>query len=72
MVTSALEQSQAAVALGHSPIPVLRRLTIEETGEAIIIRGRVPSYYDKQLAQETLMPYLQGRSLQNQIIVVRP
>jgi hypothetical protein len=71
MVSSPLVQSRAVVALLQSPIPPLRRLAVEETDEELIILGCVSSYYLKQLAQETLMPYLRGRRLRNCVEVVR-
>jgi hypothetical protein len=71
MVSSPLAESRAAVALRQSPIPALRKLTVEETDEAVVIRGRVTSYYQKQLAQEALMPHLDGRCLHNRVVVVR-
>jgi hypothetical protein len=71
MVPSPLVESRAAVALRHSPIPALRKLAIEETDEEVVIQGSVTSYYQKQLAQETLMPYLDGRILRNRVSVVR-
>jgi hypothetical protein len=58
-------------ALRHNPIPALRKLAIEETDEAVVIRGAVGSYYMKQLAQEALMPHLDGRALVNRVTVVR-
>ncbi len=61
---------QAAQALRQSPIPVLRRLRIEEIGDTLVISGYVPSYYFKQLAQETLLPLLHGTGLVNRVTVV--
>jgi hypothetical protein len=58
-------------ALRQSPIPALRKLTVEETAAAVVITGSVSTYYHKQLAQETLMPHLNGRALQNDVLVVR-
>jgi hypothetical protein len=71
MVSSPQAQSRAAVALRHSPIPALRKLAIEETDDTVVIRGSVTSYYQKQLAQEALMPFLDGRTLCNRVVVVR-
>ena len=71
MVSSVLAGSQAAGALQHSPIPALRKLVIEETDAAVVIQGSVTSYYLKQLAQEALMPYLDGRTLHNRVTVAR-
>jgi hypothetical protein len=71
MVSTSPTASRAATALRHSPIPALRKLVIEETGEEIVISGSVGSYYLKQLAQETLMACLDGRLLRNRVSVVR-
>jgi hypothetical protein len=51
--------------------PALRFLNVEETNSAIVITGRVPTYYLKQLAQEAVLPLLRGRSLLNDVTVVR-
>jgi len=60
----------AAEALGQSPIPILRRLKVEENPTKVIITGRLPSYYYKQLAQETILPHLAGRELVNRVVVI--
>ena len=60
----------AAEALGQSPIPILRRLKIEENSHKVVISGRLPSYYYKQLAQETVLPFLAGRELVNRVVVI--
>jgi hypothetical protein len=61
---------RAADAIQHSPIPVLRYLSIQESASELVIMGRLPSYYYKQLAQETVLPFLNGRTLVNQVVVV--
>jgi hypothetical protein len=71
MTTSTLEQSQAVLALRQSPIPALRKLSLDESDEALVISGSVPSYYLKQLAQEAVIPLLAGRQLHNRVAVVR-
>jgi hypothetical protein len=71
MSTSTLEESQASQALRQSPIPALRKLSLEETEGVVVIHGKVASYYQKQLAQEALMPVLGGRKLVNRVIVSR-
>jgi hypothetical protein len=71
MTPSSLLRSPAVEALRQSPIPALRKLAVEETDEAIVLSGCVSSYYLKQLAQETLMPALNGRELSNRITVIR-
>jgi Asp/Glu/hydantoin racemase len=70
-VSSPLVQSRAQTALRQSPIPPLRKLTVEESDATVIILGMVGSYYLKQLAQETVMPVLDGRELLNRVAVVR-
>ena len=70
MSTSTLEQSRLIAALRHSPIPALRKLCLEETETAVTIQGRVSSYYLKQLAQETILPLLEGRAMSNRVQVV--
>ncbi len=65
-----LEPSRAALALRQSRIPTLRRIAIEETETSIVLTGTLPSYYLKQLAQETVMPSLAGRKLHNRVAVV--
>jgi len=59
------------MALRQSPIHSLRKLSLEETDNAIVISGKVNTYYLKQLAQEALMPVLDGRKLLNRVTVVR-
>jgi hypothetical protein len=71
MSSTTLEPSRAAQALRRSPIPALRKLSLEETDGVVVINGRVSSYYLKQLAQEAVMPVLGGRELRNRVAVVR-
>jgi hypothetical protein len=71
MPTLTTEPSSAAQTLARSPIPALRRLTVEETKTTIVLSGHLPSYYLKQLAQEAVMPVLAGRQLLNRVAVVR-
>jgi len=70
MTTATVQQSRAAVVLRQSPLPALRKLSIEETDATVLIKGKVPSYYLKQMAQETVMPLLAGRALVNRVTVV--
>ncbi len=71
MSSPALEQSRVELALRHSPIPALRKLSVEETDTAVILSGKVSSYYYKQLAQETILPLLGSRELRNRVAVDR-
>jgi osmotically-inducible protein OsmY len=72
MVASLVAQSRADQVLRQSPIPALRRLSVEETDRTVVLSGSVGSYYLKQLAQETIMPILGARELENRVLVVRP
>lgn len=65
------QPTQAELALRQSPIPALRKLSVEETASEIVISGRVPTYYLKQMAQETIMPVLDRRELLNHVEVIR-
>ena len=42
------------LALTNSPIYALRMLRVESDGDAICLRGRVGTFYHKQLAQEAI------------------
>ena len=70
MSPTTMEPTRATQALRRSPIPALRKLALEETEDAVVISGRVSSYYLKQLAQEAVMPALGGRELRNRVAVV--
>jgi hypothetical protein len=71
MVHLTLDATPAMLALRRNANPVLRRLQVEETDQAVILTGAVGSYYLKQLAQEAVMPVLAGRKLLNHVEVVR-
>jgi hypothetical protein len=71
MSTATLEHHGASKALQRSPIPALRNLSLEETVHTVVIKGVVPTYYLKQMAQETVMPLLAGRELHNRVSVVQ-
>jgi hypothetical protein len=43
---------------------------VEESDGTVTIAGQVPTYYFKQMAQETIMPLLDGRELINCVNVV--
>lgn len=69
MLVTALSRPMAAEVLRQSPHAMLRELEVEETVEEIVISGTLPTYYLKQIAQETLRPVLDGRRLENRIFV---
>lgn len=71
MAASVISQARADQVLRQSPIPALRKLSVAETDHDVILSGSVPSYYLKQLAQETIMPVLGCRELYNRVLVVR-
>jgi hypothetical protein len=70
MSTSTLLPSQLVLALRRSPIPALRKLSLAENETSVTIQGQVTSYYLKQLAQEAILPLLDGRQLLNRVQVV--
>ena len=57
--------------LSSSPIPELRRLVVESTDDEVIIRGKVSSYYVKQMAQESLRSAVGPRRILNRVVVTR-
>lgn len=67
---SATAMTSAASVLNQSSIPALRRLKVRETDTTIHVTGQVSSYYLKQLAQEFLIPLLEGRELLNEVEVI--
>src|SRR6266481_5792822 len=71
MTTTTMAGSQATEALLHSPIPALRKLQVEISDGGVVLSGSVSSYYLKQLAQETVLPFLERRDLVNRITVTR-
>jgi hypothetical protein len=52
-------------------VPALRTVSVSVEEDIVVLRGRLPSYYLKQLAQERILPHLNGRGLENRIIVVQ-
>ena len=55
--------------LTTSPLPQLRRLVVTVSDAEVVITGRVPSFYFKQLAQETLKPTIGRRRILNRVEV---
>ena len=53
----------------ESTLHALRHLEVEEAEDAIIISGRVSSYYHKQLAQELIRGLCDGVELRNTVDV---
>jgi BON domain len=63
--------SSVASLLRQSPLPDLRRLNVDEDEFEVVISGIVPSYYLKQLAQETVRSGIGDRRLRNRVAVVK-
>jgi hypothetical protein len=63
--------SGAIQALRQSSHPALRRLSVEETEEMIVITGRVSSYYLMQMAQEAVLALGGQRTVVNRVLVVK-
>jgi osmotically-inducible protein OsmY len=62
--------SQAKAALSRSRIFDLRRLSVEQDGDYVVLRGRVDSFYHKQLAQELVRAAVEGVEVLNAISVI--
>ena len=62
--------TEPADALTASPLPQLRRLVVTVNDQEVVITGRVPSFYFKQLAQETVKPTLGPRRMLNRVEVM--
>jgi hypothetical protein len=63
------EPSPIVQALRQRNIPALRRVSVEETETTIVLKGTVPSYYMKQLAQESVLSLCGQRRLVNRVEV---
>jgi hypothetical protein len=62
--------SRANSELGHSPVFALRDLSVEQSGERLVIQGRVSSFYHKQLAQEVVRAVSGGLCVVNSVEVL--
>jgi osmotically-inducible protein OsmY len=63
--------ASAAQVLRDSPLPQLRDLDVAESENEVVLRGRVFSYFQKQMAQESVLPILGVRRLRNLVTVSR-
>lgn len=57
------------IRLRSSPYPVLRILTCEFRRGHLIVYGTVPTYYMKQMAQETVRPVAGVKKITNHVSV---
>jgi hypothetical protein len=71
MNDSSVLSPEPAEILTSSPLPQLRRLVVTVSEVEVVITGQVPSYYLKQLAQETIRPTVGHRRLLNRVQVCR-
>jgi hypothetical protein len=62
--------ARVRAALSKSQIRDLRRLTIAQDHDSIVVRGQVSSFYHKQLAQELIRVELGGVNVVNEMQVV--
>lgn len=60
---------RAQHALESSPIRVLRDVRVDRSGTALVLSGRVQSFYQKQLAQEIVRTAVSECELVNSIDV---
>jgi hypothetical protein len=62
-------QPRAQLALQASPIFALRDVRVDQTGDSLMLSGRVSSFYHKQLAQEIVRAVAEGVEVVNTIDV---
>ncbi|HEX4608340.1 MAG TPA: BON domain-containing protein [Urbifossiella sp.] len=67
--SNVLSATEPADALTTSPHTHLRQLVVTVSEAEVVITGRVPSYYLKQMAQEAVRPSLGLRRLRNRVQV---
>ena len=63
--------NEAQDALDTSQAIPLRGLQLSKEGGIVIIRGTVPTFYMKQLAQETIRHKINGSQMKNALEVSR-
>jgi osmotically-inducible protein OsmY len=69
VMTASAIITTASHALKRSDYAALRRLSVESRDGRLVISGKVSTYYEKQLAQETLMPVKGSLMLDNRVAV---
>lgn len=71
MTGERLEQTRALISgqLRESRYPTLRNVQCEIQGDAIVLQGRVPTFYAKQVAQELLRSVEPSVRIDNQLEV---
>ena len=61
--------TRAKSALAKSPIYVLREIQVETDGDALLLQGKVDTFYHKQLAQEVVRSVADGMRVVNSVRV---
>jgi osmotically-inducible protein OsmY len=61
--------SRVRSTLAHSPIYVLREIHVEKDGDALLLQGKVDTFYHKQLAQEVVRSVADGMRVVNALLV---
>ena len=56
--------------LQKSPYGIVRRISCEYDGGVLVLKGRLPSYYHKQVAQEAVVDLRGVQQVHNEIEVV--
>jgi hypothetical protein len=65
-------ERSARVRLAKTGYPALKRVECSFRNGKMILRGQVPSYYHKQLAQEALRTSTHVKQVMNHLEVVAP
>lgn len=60
---------QARKMLNESPFHAIRLLQVEQLGDQVLLKGRVESFFLKQLAQETVRSATRGIEMVNNVAV---
>jgi hypothetical protein len=61
--------ARAKSALAQSPIYALRDVQVEQSGDLLLLQGRVDTFYHKQLAQEVVRNVADGLRVENALLV---
>jgi hypothetical protein len=62
--------ARAKLIFSNSNIAAIRNLSVEEHSLGLVLRGKVPLYFYKQMAQELLRNEIEDMTLFNEIEVV--
>jgi hypothetical protein len=65
-------EDEATAELERSPCAALRQASCEYRAGVLTLRGRVPTFYCKQVAQSLLVRSLAGTAIDNQLAVDCP